>query len=209
MISDFLSNLMAKAKEGVQAPDFKKYLYTFLAAVALFCGGYAFGQFAQPAKVITKEKVVTKEVEKVVYQDRVVEKKVYVYVEKKKEHTETVTEKRPDGTVITKEVTDTHTDSNTSENTDKTEEKVVYKDRVVYQEKIVEKIREARKLDWRVGAGVGVSIPYYLQGTEIGVPMLRGAVIQVEVDRRIIGPVFVGLFGNSQGTVGLNISGIF
>jgi hypothetical protein len=186
-----------------------RYVQLALVAIALFGGGYATGRFAQPAKVITTEKVVTQIQDHIVYQDRVVTKIVYVKEKKQQQHTETVTEKKPDGTVVTKTETDIKTDTNTNVNTDKDQTKTGAdtKTTVTTDEKKTVTIRQP--LDWRVAGGVGVSIPVFLGAKQLGIPGLNAAVIQLEIDRRIIGPFFLGLFANSQGTLGLNLSGVF
>lgn len=191
--------------------NFFKNRWVQLVAVALFlfAAGYGAGRFGQPARVVEKEKVVEKLVDKIVYQDRVVEKIVYVKVEAKHRRTETRTETKPDGTKVETKVTDTKTDTKVDTEKNKTEEKVVYRDRVV--EKIVEKekVVEAKKIDWLVHAGVGLSIPTFLGKPQFGIPGLKGAVIEAGIDRRVIGPFFLGVFGDSQGTVGLRLTGAF
>lgn len=178
-------------------------------ALLLFAMGYGTGRFATPDKVVEKVVYKDKVVEKIVYQDKVVTKYVKVKDSTKATHTETTTEKKPDGTVVTKTTTDTKVDTKTDTKVDKDEEKVVYKDRVV--EKIVEKekIVEAKKINWLIQAGAGVSIPTLLGKQQYGIPGLRGAVIQAGVSRRVIGPLFIGVTGDSQGTVGLQLTGAF
>lgn len=178
--------------------------------VAILCLllGYGSGRYVQPAKVVEKEKIVTQIQEKIVYQDRVVTQKVLVEVEKKQQHTETTTTKKPDGEIVTTTKTDINTDERTKDSESKTEEKVVYKDRVVQQVVEKEKI-VTNQPDWRVAAGAGYSIPYALGADSPGVPGLQGFVINAEVDRRILGPVWLGVQGNTQGVVGLTISGVF
>lgn len=186
----------------------KKTIIAIAAVLLALILGYGGGRYAQPAKVVEKEKIVTQIQEKLVYQDRVVVQKVLVEVEKKHEHVETTTTKKPDGEVVTTTKTDTNTDETTKENETKTEEKVVYKDRIVQQ--VVEKEKLVlRQPDWRIAAGVGVSIPHYLGQQDVGVPIPYGLVIQAEADRRIIGPVWLGVFGNTQGTAGLMLSAVF
>lgn len=178
-------------------------------ALLLFALGYGTGRFAQPARVVEKTVYQDKVVEKVIYQDKVVEKVVKVYVKSKNLHTETSTEKRPDGTVVTKTTTDVKTDTKTDTTADKAAEKVVYKDRIVEKLVVKEKLVEAKKIDWLVHAGVGISVPTLLGKAQPGVPGLKGAVIEAGVDRRVIGPLFMGVFGDSQGTVGLKLTGAF
>ena len=191
---------------------YEKYSKILLPVLGLllFAAGAAVGRFGTPDKIVFKDKIVEHVVEKIVVQEHVVEKKIYIQAKKEKVRKETTTTKTPDGTETTKTVEETQTDTDTKENQDKATEKIVY------QEKIVEKIVEKEKLvlskksDWRIAAGAGVSIPTtFLGKDEIGVPGLRGAVIQLEADRRIIGPFYLGVFGNTQGVVGLTISGQF
>jgi hypothetical protein len=133
---------------------------------------------------------------------------VYVQVEKKHEHVETTTTKAPDGTTTTKTTDDTDTNTGTNEttNTDSTvtRTETKYVDRIVEREKKV-----LQQPDWRAYVGAGVAIPTFLGQQQIGVPGLQGFVIQAGVDRRIIGPFWMGLFGNTQGTLGLNLSAVW
>lgn len=186
----------------------KKYLLPI--GVVLLIGSVFYAGYAtKPAEVIEKEKVVEKLVEKIV--ERKVEVEKIVYRQAKKENTkkETTTTKKPDGT----EVTHTTEETNTDTDTNVTKEKVVYVDRIIEKmvEKVVEKekIIKAKQIDWRVAAGAGVSIPVLLGEPQLGTPGLKGVVIQAEVDRRIIGPFWLGISGNTQGVVGLNLSGVF
>lgn len=187
---------------------YRKWLLPVL-GVLIFIGGMFAGQRAMPEKVVFKEIEIEKEVVKVVVQEVVVEKKVYIQAKKEKTRKETTTTKTPDGTETTKTVEETQTDTDTQENQEKVTEKVVY------QEKIVEKLVEKEKLvmakvaNWNISGGIGVSIPTFLGKEAMGVPGLNGAVIQLEVDRRVIGPFSMGVFGNTQGTVGLTLSGQF
>lgn len=173
-----------------------------LAILLLLPIGITIGRYAWGPKV--NEKVVEKEVVRTVYQDRIVEKVVYKQVEKKKERTEITETHNPDGTKVVKTITDTDTDTNTDINKDRHEEKVVTQviEKVVEKEKIIKTLP-----DWRVGVGVGYAIPTALGQPEIGVPGLKGAVIQAELDRRIIGTFALGVFGNTQGVAGLTFSG--
>lgn len=190
-----------------------RYVQLVLVALALGGGGYALGRYAQPAKVITTEKVVTVVQEKVVYQDRVVIKEVKVKDKdkEKEKHTTTTTTKTPDGTVVTKTETSTKTKEKENEktNTDTQKEKVVTVEKVV--EKVVEKEKlvESKKLDWIVHAGAGVSIPTLLGAEQQGVPGLRGFVIDAGVDRRVVGPFYIGVQSNTEGVVGIRLSGAF
>lgn len=191
----------------------KGWLNYVLVAVVMLGAGYGMGRYVQPEKVLITEKVkeVVKEVvvEKIKTEIQVV--KVYIKDTSQKVNKTVVEEKRPDGSSTTTTKEEVVTETKEKENTDSKE--VKYVDRIVEKEVIkeVEKLKlvESKKLDWRVAAGAGVAIPYFLGQGSPGVPGLNGAVINAEVDRRIVGPFWIGVHGNTQGVVGLNLSGVF
>ena len=187
--------------------EHRSKFFVVLLILGAFAGGAATGGFG-PAKVVEKEKVVEKVVEKIVYQDKIVEKIVKVKVKAEHEITESTHTKLPDGTETTVVKTETKTDTKTDTDSSCVEEKVVYVDKIV--EKIVEKENIVlNQPDWSVYAGAGVGIPKFLGQGEIGVPGLQGAVIHAGVDRRILGPFWVGIQATSQGTLSLNLRGSF
>lgn len=183
-----------------------------LVAVVLFGGGFVTGRWAAPPQTVVTEKV------KEVVKDRIVEKVktevqvVKVYLENKNEkiHRVVAEERRPDGTEIKTTTESIGIETVVHENTNSTE--IKYVDKIV--EKFIDRIVEKEKLtlkqpDWHVAAGVGVAIPYFLGQGSPGVPGLSGAVINAEVGRRVVGPFWIGIHGNTQGVVGLNLSGVF
>jgi hypothetical protein len=176
--------------------------------VLVFMLGFGSAFYAHPAKVVEKEKIVEHTKVQIQYQDRIVEKKVYVQVEKKHEHTETVQTKKPDGTVVTLTKQDADTNTGTNETTDSTAThtltEVKYVDRIVEKEKLV-----LRQPDWRVMVGVGYAFATLAGQPEIGLPSMHGLVVQAGADRRILGPVFVGVSLNTQGTAFVNLSAVF
>jgi hypothetical protein len=197
---------------NLQEINWKKGLIYVVIGALLAGGGFATGRWASPPTTIVTEKI--KEVEKVVVVEHLVTEVKIVRVKDKavaeKVHRVVVENTKPDGEktkTVTEDInTDTVIHDNTNTNT------VEYRDRVV--EKFVDRIIEKEKRvlnrpDWRVAAGVGVAIPTFLGKEQVGVPGLQGAVIQLEVDRKILGPFFLGVWGNTQGTVGLNLSGVF
>ena len=190
----------------------KHWAYIVLAVVLVGGGGYATGRYLTPPNTITTEKIHETVKTVVVTQTQVQVQKVYIHdVQKDQKLHQTVVETtKPDGTKTKTTTIDNDTATKTHDD-DKTQEtKTVYVDRVV--EKLVDKFVEKKVLTqpgWRVGAGVGISVPVLIMGqSQVGIPGLKGTVIQVEADRRVVGPFFIGLFGNSQGTVGLTLSGV-
>ncbi len=189
-----------------------RWLQLGLVALVAFAAGSATGFFGKPAEIREVEKVVYKDklvyVEKTLTQDEI-DRLVNEALKKKTKKTWTVT-KKPDGTTVS-----TGTETTESEKTKivkEVETKTVYVDK--YIDRVVEKVVEKEKIvknqpGWIVSAGVGVSIPSLMGKPEQGIPGLKGAVIQAEVGRRVVGPFYLGVFGNTQGTVGLNLSGTF
>lgn len=179
-------------------------------ALILVAVGYGLGRYAQPAKVVTKEVVhevvKTQVVEKTKTED-VVDKSRQANVDQKV-HRVVVETKHPDGTQTTTTTEDVDTDASSKATSHEVE--VRYVDRVVtkYEDRIVEKVTQTlRQPDWRLGLGIGVSVPHFLGQGDVGVPGLQGFVIQAQVDRRVVGPLWLGAWLNTQGTVGLNLAG--
>lgn len=164
--------------------------------------------YLKPAQVIEKEKIVEKIKVQTQYQDKIVEKKVYVAVEKKHETATTTTNTHPDGTSTTTTTTTTDTNTGVNETTDTTETHALtvtkYVDRIVEKEKQV-----LRQPDWRVSVGVGYAFAGLASQPEIGLPSMHGVVVQAGADRRILGPVFLGVSLNTQGTAFVNLSASF
>lgn len=178
--------------------------------VLLFGLGYGFGRYALPAKVVITEKV--HEVEKI----KLVEHtktdvqivKIHDQEQAQKIHRTIVEGIDPPGCRAKTTTEDINVDTVVHDNTEKT--KVQYVDRTVekWQDKIVEKEKLVlNQAGWMVHAGVGYSIPYALGQGSYGVPGLQGFVVQVGADRRIVGPIWFGVFGNTQGTLGVNLAG--
>lgn len=165
--------------------------WRYVAIVALLVLAYAFGRHSAPDKVVTVDRVVHVDkvvtVEKVVQaaevQDKDATKQVVRYVR--------VREKRPDGTVIDTTKRDTDTE-HTSEDliairleATKATERVVYKDRETI------KVVETNRPNWSVSLMPGYDF------------QLRKSLLGGSVERRIIGPVHAGVWGNTSGSAGL------
>lgn len=161
----------------------KKYLYIALVALGLAALGYAFGRYTAPEKVVEKEKIKVQTVEVV---KEVIKE---VKVENKNVNTRTRVVEYPDGRketiteVIDRTTVGTNTDTNTDSNSSSTTEK----------EK--EKITINKKPDWKFTGLAGVEI------SDFGTPIYGGM-----VEKRILGPISVGVWGLSDKTVGGAIS---
>lgn len=194
-----LNELDSKARAYLG--EHKGKIMWVLAALLLLLAGYGAGRYAQPAKVVEKERVVTKVQEKIVYQDRVQEQKQVEQQVHVRKHKVTVTTKKPDGEQTTTTTEDTSNDASK----DTQDVRVEYRDRVVekvIQQTVTKEKVTTRQPRWSVHAGLGVSIPHYLGQPTIGVPGLQGWVVQAGADVRVVGPFWLGAWGNTQGTLG-------
>ena len=165
----------------------KRALVVAGVACAVGVAGFSAGRFSAP------EKVETRDVEKVVYRDRVVEKVVEVKAraEVKVVYKDRVVTK--EGTVTERIVERTETKTDEKKNTDKAETVAVD------STKTVERIVTLRP-DWRVGVLAGGSLT--TPSVQIAGPLVLG----VQVDRRIIGGLSVGLWANTVGAAGVGVS---
>lgn len=163
--------------------------WPFLAVLAI---GVGIGWALKPDQVRVEEKIKVVEVVKEVV---VTQEKVRVEVVHVKDttvverwHREKTEEKKPDGTVVTKEVEDRNIDSVVKERENSTEVKVVevVKEVVVNRDVVVEKVIEPVLPQWMVGLGVGAAPRFdNLASTPI--------MLSVSAKRRILGPFFLGL----------------
>lgn len=185
-----------------------------LAAAVIGCllFGYACGRYAQPAKVVTKEVVKevvkTQVVEKTKSQD--VLDKASTRATDQKVHRVITETKRPDGTETKTTTEDVSTDTASKEVVHDVQ--IQYVDRTVTQWKTREVKVEVQKLhapDWHLYAGVGVSVPHFIGQGDVGLPGLGGLVISAGVERRVLGPILMGLAANTQGTVSFTLGGTF
>lgn len=205
-----LASLPGKAGEFLKN---QPWVRNILILVLIFAMGYGAGRYAQPAKVVIQDRVVTVEKKVVVTEVKTEIKIVKVAdtsVDRKVHKTVTETEK-PDGTK-TKVTTE---DSDTSKKTHEDDTTVAKKDDTskTTDNKAVDSshtsITTYSKPQWHLGANGGISIPYFIGQGVLGVPGMKGFVVGAQLERRIVGPVFMGIVGNTQGMVGISISGEF
>jgi hypothetical protein len=159
-----------------------------VAAVGSIALAFLFGRFSAPTRTVERA------VEHTVYRDREVkvQEAAKVEIQERVVFRDRTIIKRVDGTVIQRDVERTDTGQATATATRQEETRVEYRDREVVKEKRV----DAPK-DWSVALLVGSSLS--LKPIGLG-PVVYGASVQ----RRIIGPVSVGLWGLSNGTGGLS-----
>lgn len=149
-----------------------------------------------PARVETRERVV--------YQDRIVEKRVEVKVrDEAAQQTRIVYRDRlieKDGTRHEREIETTATDTQAHERATAAAERVVTRDVVRDVEKRVEV--QAPQPQWRVGALAGFDVRNARLLSRGPGPPIFGALIE----RRVIGPVSVGAWGLHTGQGGLVVT---
>lgn len=185
----------------MKLPEAKQVIPYVAVAVVFLLGGAGLGWGLKPDVVKIEERLKTVEVEKQVV---VVQEKVKIEVVKVKD-TQVVERYRrektqsPDGTV--REVEERNIDSVVKEKETAVEVKVVEVEKQVVVEKEVERLVKIDPVlkDWHVGV---------LGGTELLVPV---PVFGVEVERRIAGPFWLGVWGNAntqfnRGQVGLKVA---
>lgn len=194
-----------------------KYIKIAIVAIVLLVAAFATGRYTVPTKIVEQRVEVEKKVEVVrIDEQKVLELTAQLKIAEdrvaelnKKVHKTEHTVKKPDGTVeVTKtEDTDTssssHSHTDTTSNTTEKQVEIKYVDRIVevQHEVVVTKIVDAEKPQWLIGPMVGVNfrdltVP---QGVFTG-PFSFGAT----VERRIAGPVFVGVWGVTSGQVGIS-----
>lgn len=187
------SNAGNRFLEGV-----KKYKsYAIVCGVSLIVGILIAWLFLPKEKEIEyQEKVKIETVEKVEYKDRVVEKVVYQQVAKKHEVVKTITKyiERPDGTKekTVEEVAETKEEQHTQSESQKDQQTEVKKEVETKVETEVKYSEKPALPNWHVGATVGL--------TPLLTPVYGG-----QIDRRIIGPVFVGVRIDSNPSASLYV----
>jgi hypothetical protein len=167
----------------------KKTLIVSVVSVVLLVGAFLAGRYTTPVKV--QEKVV----EKVVVQEKIVtvevDKKNTDEDQKKDTHTVVVVVKKKDGSTITTETKDTHADDQKHEVEIKYVDRVV--NRVVEKEVTVTKTIDRILPQWSVTAKVGTT--FNQLKPSLAPPYFQPLLVGVDVDRRILGPIWFGMWG--------------
>jgi hypothetical protein len=182
-------------------------LYAVLAV--LIAGlGFVVGRYLSPPKTVVTEKVreVTKTQVVTQIKTEIQVVKVHDQQQQEKIHRTIVEGVDPPGCKSKTTTEDINIDTVVHDNTHDTT--IQYVDRVVekWQDRIVEKqTKVLTQPDWSLYAGIGVDATYFLGQGQHGIPGLQGFVVQAGIDRRILGPFWMGVFGNSEGVAGLNL----
>ncbi|MDP2275273.1 MAG: hypothetical protein Q8K32_31295 [Archangium sp.] len=162
-----------------------------LGAVLLLVVGFSAGRFSAPATVETRE------VERVVFKDLVVEDitRGYTFAQTVTKTVWRNVETRPDGTTVDKSIEHHGAATATSgtETGKRTEDHQGQRD--------TEKVTTTTALpDWRIGLQVGASMK------PPALPITGPLVIGASVERRILGGVSAGLWANTVGAGGASVS---
>lgn len=196
--------------------DFLKNKWPFLLSVGLFVGAFFVGRATAPVEIkeIEKRIVVEKEKEEVkitqVLDIEEVLRRVENTVKKNNLERKIVVIEKPDGTKTTtttekdKSTTETNKDTNKEVTKKEVETKEVIKEVVKYEEKI--KIVEKKlRLDWSADVGVGYDIPGLWSDPRWNLIPSDNVVGIINIRRRIVGDLWVGVFGTSTGTAGATV----
>ena len=185
--------------------------------IALVIGGYGFGRYAQPAKVVVTEKIVTVEHQVVVTQTvtKTEVQIVKVHDVQKDVHKVAVTEVKSDGTKVVTVTTDdkskTETDINANANTSTQHNTVATLDVTKDQEK-TKTTTFGNKPQWSLvlqpgfefGEALGVTSGSYNLLSK-ALPMAPLLMANVGIEHRFIGPIFLGAWANTRLDAGLSI----
>ena len=169
---------------------FKSNWLKIVSYVLVLVVGVALGWGTKPDVIQEKVQIVQVEkqivVEKEVVRIEVVKVKDTQVIERW--HREKTEEKKPDGTVITKEVEDKNIDSIVKEKENSTEVKIVEVEKQIVVEKEVIKEVKVGLAQWHVSVGGAL-------GPQLD-PLRLSGTFDVAVERRIVGPFFLGLTAN-------------
>lgn len=174
-----------------------------MAAVLVVTGATAFmaGRYSKPDKieVVEKQVVVTQEVVKIVEVEKSTDTKTKDENSNKRVHIERTEETKPDGTKIVKVTKDINVDRTIKETEIKVVEKEVMVDREVKvkEEVIVTKVVENDDPDWFLSIKGGVSTA---TASRYG--------LGIDANRRILGPVHIGLWGMLNMNTSFTPSGV-
>jgi hypothetical protein len=178
-----------------------KKRYVILAGLIALILAFFAGRYTTPVEVQIKE------VEKIVEKEKIVEVVVKEYIKEAKTDikldvvkTKTTTTK-PDGTVTVVETEHLKEDTKIDEKEVKTEIKVVEVEKIIEKEKIVERLVSTDRPDWKVSVLGGVQV----DGIELSKGYLQPWVVGANVERRIVGPFSVGVWGQSNLSAGISV----
>jgi hypothetical protein len=174
-----------------------------LAAMLAVALAYALGRYGVPERVVVTERVRVEQVEHqvVVTQERVRVERVEVAQAARAVHREQTTTRQPNGAVQTRVVEDERAEASrgTVERSQADTQARAESTRTEKEDAQASRTVEAARPAWRVHALVGVRLSDVLGGK---LAPAYGAALE----RRVLGPLSVGAWGLSTGTVGVSVS---
>jgi hypothetical protein len=186
-----------------------KSLVPVLVAVAAFIAG----RFSVPVRIQEKLVVQKVEVEKqvVAIQEKVRVEKVYVSDEKQRIHREEHETIHPNGLTERVKTEDINTEKVVKENAIQYVDREVLKlvEHTTVEQRIVEKVVDRQLAQWKVSLLVGANFGN-LNAATLATPFPQALlgkpwVVGAHVERRIIGPFFMGLWGTTNKDAGVSL----
>lgn len=168
-----------------------KYKGHFITAVVALVIGIVIGLLFMPKEkeIQYQEKVKIEYQERIEYRDRIVEKIVQDRSAAKNQRVKIITKyiERPDGTkeTVKEEMTETHEEEKVKVETEKQQETEIKKEIVIQKEVQIEYKETPVEKNWHVAGSIGTDLALS--------PVFGGS-----VERRIIGPFFLGLRADTQ-----------
>ena len=166
----------------------------------LFVVGYGTGRYAVPAKIVTveKEKIVTVEKQVIVTQTKTEIKVVTVKDTRVNVHRVTTDVHKPDGTTTTIVVEDDHTNTHegTGTNTNSVNNTHVTDNHSTVTEKETVKTITNAAPKWYFDVNAGWALNSNFSPSPVW---------GVGVSRRIVGPIWIGVWGNTQRLAGVGV----
>lgn len=153
------------------------------AGLALLGGGYAFGRFSAPDKVVTVTKTERVEVESTAQREEIDSLRVQLAESKKRIHRERVAVVAPDGTRTTTTKTDVAVDTTTSTKTEAHEEAAATHTEATATSATATKEVVRARPSVRVGLLGGVNL------------QTRAYAVGGQVELRVLGPLSAGVWG--------------
>lgn len=186
--------------------DKRKWLIVACVLVVSHLLAFAGGRFLVPPKIVIQEqlKIVEVEHQVVAIQEKVRVEKIYMESENQRIHREEHTVAHPNGMVETRKSEDINVEKVIKENGIQYVDRDIIKEveKKVEVEKLVEKRIESHP-DWKLSPLVGLDISRVMSNPTAPQSAI---VLGGQVERRVLGPVSAGVWGLSNGNVGVAVT---
>jgi hypothetical protein len=169
--------------------EFAKAHWRIIAVIVILILAFLGGRYTTPTKVVETERIVYQE--KIV--EKIVEKKVEVAAKTKVVYRTTTITKEGETKIVEVEKTEKKTEKKTDSETNK--------DKEIVKEDTRTKLTEYARPQWKVGALVG-----YDFSPVKPLDFAHGLTLGAHVERRLAGPIWVGVWAFHTGAVGASLS---